>query len=153
MRNPKVTHRTSHEVETTTKQYMLVSPRSIGFDRIEGVEPVSMLEDLALTNRSPSSFVPSFSLPCRIASSEYLLFQVPPQVHLSVGALPTKGFSRYRGITKKRLLSVRVSSASLRSVLRLSQPLDDLLRFYALQAYFIPQPRVRFSRSGGSRSV
>jgi hypothetical protein len=79
MRNPKVTQRASHEVETTSKQYMLASLQSIRFDRIEGVEPVSMLEDLALTNRSPSSFVPGFSLPCRVSSSEYLFFQVPPQ--------------------------------------------------------------------------
>jgi len=88
-----VTQRASHEVETTSKQYVLVSPQSIRFDCIEGVEPVSMLEDLALTNRSPSSFVPGFSLPCRISSSEYLFFQVPPQKHLSVGAqIPTTRF-------------------------------------------------------------
>jgi hypothetical protein len=51
------------------------------FDRIEDSEPVSMLEGLALTNRSPSSFVLGFSLPCRRASSEYLLFQVPPHIY------------------------------------------------------------------------
>jgi len=91
MKSPKANHRASHEVSAATKQYMLASLRSIRFDRIEGVEPVSMLEGLALANRSLSSFVPSFSLPCRRSSSEYLLFQVPPRfLHLSVGALPTK---------------------------------------------------------------
>jgi hypothetical protein len=133
---------------------MLVSLQSIRFDRIEAVEPVSMLEDLALTNRSPSSFVPGFSLPCRISSSEYLFFQVPPQkTPFGGGKYLPQGFIRHRGITKKRPLVVRVPKASLRSVHRLSQPLDGLLRFNVSQAYFIPQPRLRFSRSGVSRSV
>lgn len=57
------------------------------------------------------------------------------------GRWPTRGFGPHRDIHKTRLLTVEDPKPPLRSVLRLSQPLDGLLRVSCLQAYLILQPR------------
>jgi hypothetical protein len=54
------------------------------------------------------------------------------------------GFQPFCAAMTSASTSVRGSHLSLRSVLRLSQPLDGLLRISSLWAYCIPQPRLGF---------
>lgn len=55
-----------------------------------------------------------------------------------------------RDLTRTRPPTTRRSKASLRSVRRLSQPLDGLLRVTGLRACSIPLPRPGLARSGAS---
>lgn len=101
--------------------------------------------------RSPNSLQIRFILLCRHSSSEFLLvvtFSNPFKFELIY--LGFRSSSRHHSkasTTRKR------SQHSLRSVLRLSQPLNGLLRSRASQVYFTPQPRPGLSRSGASLSV
>lgn len=149
---PKAAQRASHELEATTKQYVLASLRSIGFDRIEGVEPVSMLEDLALTNRSPSSFVLGFSLPCRLCSSEYLLVNSRPMFAFRRGHHlprfpPSSQHHNEASTEREGSQSLTTFRPQVFATSRRFTPLQSL------QAYFILQPRTRFARSGDSLSA
>lgn len=56
---------------------------------------------------------------------------------------PTQGFVPHRGITGTRPPGARFATTSLRSALRLSQPLDGLLRPPAWRACFIPHTTSR----------
>jgi len=58
--------------------------------------------------------------------------------------LAYRGSCPHRGMTKARPLSAKGSKPPLRSVLRLSRPLDGLLRALAPWVYSAPQPRPGF---------
>jgi hypothetical protein len=62
------------------------------------------------------------------SSSEYLCVAIPASLDLSIRSSPTRGFVPHRDITAPRPLVQVHPKRLLRSVLRLSQPLDGLLR-------------------------
>jgi len=66
------------------------------------------------------------------------------------GHRPTRGFGPHRDIHGARPHTAKVPKPSLRSVHRLSQPLDGFLRAPCLQACFIPQPRPGFIACPGA---
>jgi len=120
---------------------MSARPRLIGFDARALAVSVS-IHDLA---RSPTvpwrvklQVHPSLpSLPFRVPS-----FQLPLAAFRRRAFLPRfLPSSRHHW---RRSLNARLARPSLRSVHRLSQPLDGLLRLPASRAYFIPQPRSGF---------
>jgi len=115
--------------------------------------------------RSPQLFSPSYRLSQKRPFASHpsvrqLLLGAPslrttPLAGLSTRAAPTRGFGPRHDITNPRPRIAKASQASLRSVLRRSQPLDGLLRKFGLQACFIPQPcpgPILFRGSFSSRS-
>jgi hypothetical protein len=98
-----------------------------------------MLGGHALNNRSADNLRcqlhPSVSsLSCRVLTQ-----QLPPHYFVFRRGHYLPRFSSSSRHNRKRPLRARVPMASLVSVLRLSQPLDGLLRFAVSQAYFILQ--------------
>jgi hypothetical protein len=105
------------------------------------LQPVSKPEPNRLAQSAGHS-----SLTKRAHSSVMrLLYRVPSHSTLasvlSVRSFTCLGFVPLRDFTLARPLFARLPKVSLRSVLRLSQPLDGLLRPKASRAYFIPLPR------------
>jgi hypothetical protein len=88
---------------------------------------------------SPEPASSRFILPWRSSSSEFLRSNHPRASF--DGRIPTQGLVPHRGITGARPHLTRDAMPSLRSVLRLSQPLDGFLRPPASRACSIPQPR------------
>jgi hypothetical protein len=109
--------------------------------RSVALQPVSKPERLRLAQSAGHS-----SLAKRAHSPlTCLLFRVPSHSNLapvlSVRDFTCLGFVPLRDFTLARPLFARLPKVSLRSVLRLSQPLDGLLRPKASRACFIPLPR------------
>jgi hypothetical protein len=99
---------------------------------------------------SPEPASSRFILPWRSSSSEFLRSNLPRASF--DGRIPTQGLVPHRGNTGARPHLAKDAMPSLRSVLRLSQPLDGLLRSPALQACSIPQPRPGLSPFRGFSS-
>lgn len=103
---------------------------AIGFTarRLPCLFPCTVLS-LSKTDLPPRS-APRFDLPLGSSSSEFL-HVFDPASCLSTRSWPTWGFVPHRDITDPRPLFAGPSQALLRSVLRLSRPLDGLLRVSA----------------------
>jgi len=76
----------------------------------------------------PLRSAPKLHLTHGTSSSEFLCVVVPAPLDLSIRSLPTKGLVPHRDITTLRSLVQTHPRRLLCSVLRLSQPLDGLLR-------------------------
>jgi hypothetical protein len=76
----------------------------------------------------PLRSAPKLHLTHGPSSSEYLCVVVPAPLDLSIRSSPTKGLIPHRDITALRSLTQAHPSCLLCSALRLSQPLDGLLR-------------------------
>lgn len=107
-------------------------------------ERVSSLLGVATFRPSPESFeTGSFShayLPLRSS------FACSPWRRTAISC---RGFFPLRDISVRCPQFARLPNPALRSVRRLSQPLDGLLHLSALRTYFIPQPRPGFTTVQG----
>jgi hypothetical protein len=139
---------------------VLAEPRFIGSPRATAGAvsiPAGASQPTVPWIRTPpgSSFLASSPLqssfafaPARDLSARVQLPWVPALLAASLGASTSSpGFEPTLGLRSApifRQVSARASRASLRSVLRFSQPLDGLLRTRAARVYFAPQPRPGF---------